>query len=78
MRRFGWLWIVPMILFPFPLDAGEIERETWAKNHPVSLKSISPDETDFDDLAAFGKAVGDARIVFLGEADPRRRGDIPR
>jgi len=67
MRRFGWLWIVPMVLYPLALRAEENERETWAKNHPVSLKSISPDETDFEDPAAFGKAVGDARIVFLGE-----------
>ena len=67
MRRFGWLWIVAMVSFPVALRAAENDRETWAKNHPVSLKSISPDETDFDDLAAFGKAVGDARIVFLGE-----------
>ncbi len=63
-------WLVclfPLVVFPLALQAADDERQTWAKSHPMTLKSISPDETDTTDLDGFGKAVGDARIVFLGE-----------
>ena len=64
MRRF--LVLAPFVLLAITLRAAD-ERGEWAKTDPVPLKSIDPSETDFDDLAPFGKAVGDARIVFLGE-----------
>ena len=64
MRRF--LWIFPLAILPFALRAAD-ERQEWAKTAPIPIKSIDPAETDTDDLEAFGKAVGDSRIVFLGE-----------
>jgi len=38
-----------------------------AKDNQHTIKSIDPQETGFDDLAAIGAAVGNARVVMLGE-----------
>ena len=68
MRRLWILWLSLTVIVPSSVPAADEDvRQTWAKTHPAPIKSIDPDETDFDDLEGFGKAVGDARIVFLGE-----------
>ncbi len=59
--------IIALLAIPIALRAADDDRQTWAKNHPIPIKSIDPHETDFNDLAGFGKAISDARIVFLGE-----------
>jgi erythromycin esterase len=45
------------------------DRIEWLKANAVPLTTIDPkkENDDFSDLAAFGKAVGDSRVVFLGE-----------
>lgn len=40
----------------------------WLRANATVLRSLDPADTDFRDLAAIGRAVGDARIVFLGES----------
>lgn len=47
---------------------------SFVKENTVAIKTISPDSSGYTDLAAFGNAIGDARIVFLGEQD---HGDAP-
>lgn len=48
--------------------AGDYTLEvTWLKKFAVPLRSIDPADADFGDLEAFGKAVGNSRLVFLGE-----------
>jgi len=42
-------------------------RVVWLEKHADELDSIDFDDDDFEDLEAFGKAVGNARIVMLGE-----------
>jgi erythromycin esterase len=44
------------------------DRIAWLKRHASPLRSIDPADEDFADLAPLGRAVGDARVVFLGEA----------
>ena len=65
-------------LFLAVLLAGGAARaqdiEAYVKQNTVSIKSISPDSSDYADLETFGNAIGDARIVMLGEQD---HGDAP-
>src|SRR5262249_13416419 len=51
-----------------PLDPQvRASRTAWLEEHTHELNSIDLDDNDFDDLEPFAKAVGDARIVMLGE-----------
>src|SRR5262245_49936174 len=43
------------------------DRVDWLKSHAAILRSIDPADTDFSDLEPFRRAIGDARIVMLGE-----------
>jgi erythromycin esterase len=42
-------------------------RVAWLKEHAIPLRSIDPDDDDFADLEPLRKAIGEARIVQLGE-----------
>jgi erythromycin esterase len=44
------------------------ERVKWLQQHSIPIRTASPADTDFVDLDAVGSAIGDARIVMLGEA----------
>ncbi len=58
-----------MLLLPLLLalcDAPVYAMET-SPLHVAKLKSIDPADHRFNDLAAFGRAVGDAQVVVLGE-----------
>lgn len=46
----------------------------YVRNNVSRVRSINVADTNYSDLAAFGKAIGDARIVMLGEQD---QGDAP-
>lgn len=48
--------------------------QSYVKQNTVPIKTISPDSLDFSDLEAIGSAIGDSRIVMLGEQD---HGDAP-
>src|SRR5262249_24763985 len=53
-----------------PGDESSPDSETrvaWLKAHAAPLRSIAPDDADFADLEPFGRAIGDTRIVMLGE-----------
>lgn len=62
--------LVFLFLLASPAWADDKQSETraaWLKEHAAALKSIDPGEVDFADLDGFGKAIGDSRIVMLGE-----------
>lgn len=46
----------------------------YVKESIASIKNIEPDSLDFSDLEVIGNAIGDSRIVMLGEQD---HGDAP-
>ena len=51
-----------------PLDPQvRTSRIAWLEQYTHEIDSIDLDDNEFEDLEAFGKAVGDARIVMLGE-----------
>jgi erythromycin esterase len=60
-------------LFTISSDA-QIAVQKYVKQHTVAIKTIEPDSLDFSDLTAIGSAIGDSRIVMLGEQD---HGDAP-
>lgn len=43
------------------------EEAAWMRQHAVALQGIDPDLTDFSDLAPLKQAIGNARVVMLGE-----------
>jgi erythromycin esterase-like protein len=50
------------------------EIESFVRQKTVPISSIDPDSLNFDDLEQIGNAIGDARIVMMGEQD---HGDAP-
>jgi erythromycin esterase len=46
---------------------GQRKIKEYVKENMVSIQAISPDSLDFSDLEAIGNAIGDRRIVMLGE-----------
>lgn len=50
------------------LQAQDVLKQ-YVKNIIVSINAIQPDATDFADLAPIGEAIGDGRVVMLGEQE---------
>jgi erythromycin esterase-like protein len=48
--------------------------QDFVRTSSMPIRTISPDSTDFSDLDGIGNAIGNARIVMLGEQD---HGDAP-
>ena len=68
-----------LTLFSFLLFAGFVSRaqeniREFTAGNIHEIKTIEPDSVNFSDLGETGKAIGDARIVLLGEQD---HGDAP-
>jgi erythromycin esterase-like protein len=43
--------------------------DEYVRQHASPVRNINPDSTAFDDLEALGRAIGNKRIVLLGEQD---------
>src|SRR5580765_7760964 len=50
-----------------PASVDREARIAYLKKHAAPLRSIDPNDDDFSDLTPVGKAIGDARLVWLGE-----------
>ena len=53
---------------------GQNQVKKFVEQTAVSISTIDPDSTNFSDLDVIGNAIGDSRIVMLGEQD---HGDAP-
>ena len=69
--------IVLMVLLATGLFAGSLKAQDikqYVVQHTVALSTLSPDSAEDAGLQDIGRAIGDARVVFLGEED---HGDAP-
>jgi erythromycin esterase len=67
-RAVGLFSLLCLISQPvFPQEESRESRVAWLQKNASAIRSIDPLDTDFSDLAAFGEAIGDARVVMLGE-----------
>lgn len=48
------------------MDA-QIDLKNFVKENAVSISTIQPDSSDFYELEAIGKSIGNSKIVMLGE-----------
>jgi erythromycin esterase-like protein len=49
------------------MDVGQSLVKQFVFENTKSISSINPDDTDLADLKVVGKAIGNKRIVMLGE-----------
>lgn len=52
---------------PSPEPQAPDPRVAWLQSHAIAVRSVSPDDEDFSDLAPLNEVIGDSRIVLLGE-----------
>jgi len=62
------LLLIPSLFFVSIIQSQDIIKE-YVKKNTSQIFSIDPDSTDYDDLKNFGDAIGEARIVLLGEQE---------
>lgn len=67
------LIILILLFIAFKADAQKTIKK-YVQENISSIKNIEPDSLDFSDLEVIGKAIGNSRIVMLGEQD---HGDAP-
>lgn len=71
MFKNSWLILVISIAV---CSCKQKDIKSYVTENLVPIQTISPDSTDFSELEKIGKAIGDSRIVMLGEQD---HGDAP-
>ena len=69
----------PFIIFislclTFLSSKAQIDIANYVKQNIIPISTIEPDSTDYRDLERIGNAIGESRIVMLGEQD---HGDAP-
>lgn len=72
--RFFYLIFVFALWFACCLQANAQTVKDYVKQNAVTIKTIEPDSADYTDLEPIGNAIGDAKVVMLGEQD---HGDAP-
>ncbi|PVY39394.1 erythromycin esterase family protein [Pontibacter virosus] len=64
MKKF---YVLPLLAFITIPSYGQSQIKKYVESNAISINSIQPDFADYTDLEPIGKAIGDARIVMLGE-----------
>ncbi len=59
--------IILCIIFSVLSSRAQRRIKKYVKENAVSIKTIEPDSTNYSDLEAIGNAIGDAKVVMLGE-----------
>ncbi len=57
-------WLVCSVV---TLNEGDGDPVVWLSEHAGAIRTIDPSDDDFSDLECIAEAIGDARIVWLGE-----------
>ena len=68
------LILASLLSFSFSVSLAQKPIQAYVTQHQVQLRSVDPTQSDYSDLSIIGEAIGDARIVMLGEQD---HGDAP-
>jgi len=63
-----------LFLLPYRMSFAQKEIQSYVTGNTATIASIDPEATGFEDLIPVGNAIGDAKIVMLGEQD---HGDAP-
>lgn len=66
MKKTGALLIA---VFLFTASFAQSSIKDYVQQTAVAISAISPDSANYADLEAIGKAIGDAKIVMLGEQE---------
>lgn len=70
LRIIGWIFLLSVGYSKANAQA----IKNFVQNETKRIRSIEPADTNFSDLEVIGNAIGDARIVMMGEQD---HGDAP-
>ena len=65
----GLLLVLPLLAAPARAQAKYGVIQAYVKQHAQPIASLDPAAPDDADLAAIGQAIGEARVVMLGEQD---------
>ena len=60
------LCLFPLLFLPLATNAQHPIRD-YVQQKALAIRSISSDSTNFSDLEGIGDAIGNSRIVLLGE-----------
>lgn len=66
MRQFLLFFL---FLYVLQTASAQSSIRKHVQENTIQVKTLSPDTTNGEDLEAFGNAIGDARVVMLGEQD---------
>lgn len=74
MKRLRYLVCAVLLTISFVAASGQAAIKKYVADSSIRMKSINPNDPEEAGLEVIGQAIGDARVVMLGEQD---HGDAP-